>query len=317
MKYLICDPPIPVAHSFTASCPVRSFFLVGYLSDISSHNSANCGEHFWRAGFVRIAQVWEDKKKRLYRLNSACCWIRSTIADPGAGPSVIGQRLLHALPPDAVVRHVRTFDETATTQDPAVVTTALPLPAPDPSPPFVHPAPAAATSPAPAAPSVPTVPAGSVSSNYYRDSDYRLHSSKVAFFDPLTGEVYSHTRKAGGLDLLGGPRDQGETSAAAALLRECLAEELRVPASLASRLRKYAKRAPYVQVVPHRTAVHVVSLWLVSATPAESWLESSRQMRASAKRIPLSCAPSLLSKQRLPTPRPSPLVCATCTSAAI
>ena len=55
---------------------------------------------------VRIAQVWEDGKKRRYRLNSACCWMRSTIADPGAGPSVIGQRLLHALPPDAVVRHV-------------------------------------------------------------------------------------------------------------------------------------------------------------------------------------------------------------------
>ena len=55
---------------------------------------------------VRIAQVWEDGKKRRYRLNSACCWMRSTIADSGAGPSVIGQRLLHALPPDAVVRHV-------------------------------------------------------------------------------------------------------------------------------------------------------------------------------------------------------------------
>ena len=76
-------------------------------------------------------------------------------------------------------------------------------------------------------------------------------------------------RRAGGLDLPGGHRDQGETSAAEALLRECLTEELRVPASLASRLRKYAKRAPYVQVVPRRTAVHVVSLWLVPATPAE------------------------------------------------
>ena len=54
---------------------------------------------------VRIAQTWEDGKRRRYRVNSACCWIRSTIADPGAGPLVIGERLLHALPPDAVVRH--------------------------------------------------------------------------------------------------------------------------------------------------------------------------------------------------------------------
>ena len=121
----------------------------------------------------------------------------------------------------------------------------------------------------PVASSAPTVSGSSVRSVHYRDSDYRLHSSKVAFFDPLTGEVYCHIRQAGGLDLPGGHRDQGETSAAAALLRECLEEELRVPASLASRLRKYAKRAPYVQVVPRRTAVHVVSLWLVPATPAE------------------------------------------------
>ena len=49
---------------------------------------------------VKIAQVWEDGKKCRYRMNSACCWMRSTIADPGAGPSVIGQRLLHSLPPD-------------------------------------------------------------------------------------------------------------------------------------------------------------------------------------------------------------------------
>ena len=47
---------------------------------------------------VRIAQTWEDGKRRRYRVNSACCWIRSTIADPGAGPSVIGQRLLYARP---------------------------------------------------------------------------------------------------------------------------------------------------------------------------------------------------------------------------
>jgi 8-oxo-dGTP pyrophosphatase MutT (NUDIX family) len=168
-----------------------------------------------------------------------------------------------------------------------VVTTTLPLPVANPSTLPVGPAPAPAApslpvpAPAPAAPSLPvsapalsappapTVPAGPVSSKHYRDSDYRLHSSKVAFFDPLTGEVYSHVRRAGGLDLPGGHRDQGEASAAEALLRECLTEELRVPASLASRLRKYAKRAPYVQVVPRRTAVHVVSLWLVPATPAE------------------------------------------------
>ena len=54
---------------------------------------------------VRIAQRWEDGKKRRYRLNSACCWIRSSIADSGAGPSVIGNNLMHALPPDAVVNH--------------------------------------------------------------------------------------------------------------------------------------------------------------------------------------------------------------------
>ena len=71
------------------------------------------------------------------------------------------------------------------------------------------------------------------------------------------------------MDLPGGHRDQEETSAAAALLRECLVEELNVPTSLASRLRKYAKRKPHVQVVPRRSAVHVVSLWLVPATPAE------------------------------------------------
>ena len=32
--------------------------------------------------------------------------MRSTIADPGASPSAIGQRLLHSLPPDAVVKHM-------------------------------------------------------------------------------------------------------------------------------------------------------------------------------------------------------------------
>jgi hypothetical protein len=55
---------------------------------------------------VRIAQTWEDGKLCRYRMNSACCWVRSSIADPGTGRSVIGQRLLHSLPPDAVVRHV-------------------------------------------------------------------------------------------------------------------------------------------------------------------------------------------------------------------
>ena len=144
---------------------------------------------------------------------------------------------------------------------PAAVTPALPPP--DPVPP-----PAVVVTP-PVASSAPAVSGSSVRSVHYRDSDYRLHSSKVAFFDPLTGEVYSHIRQAGGLDLPGGYRNQGESSAAAALLRECLKEELRVPASLASRLCKYAKRAPYVQVIPRRTAVHVVSLWLVPATPAE------------------------------------------------
>ena len=194
---------------------------------------------------------------------------------------------------------IRAFDERQSPPEPAVVTTTFPLPVANPPPLPVGPAmaptapplpvgpamaPTALSLPVPApapaaslpvstsavsAPPAPTVPAGSVSSKHYRDSDYRLHSSKVAFFDPLTGEVYSHVRRAGGLDLPGGHRDQGETSAAEALLRECLTEELRVPASLASRLRKYAKRAPYVQVVPRRTAVHVVSLWLVPATPAE------------------------------------------------
>ena len=181
---------------------------------------------------------------------------------------------------------IRAFDERQSPPEPAVVTTTFPLPVANspplpvgpamaptaPSLPVPAPAPAASlpvSTSAVSAPPAPTVPAGSVSSKHYRDSDYRLHSSKVAFFDPLTGEVYSHVRRAGGLDLPGGHRDQGETSAAEALLRECLTEELRVPASLASRLRKYAKRAPYVQVVPRRTAVHVVSLWLVPATPAE------------------------------------------------
>ena len=115
----------------------------------------------------------------------------------------------------------------------------------------------------------PAVPVSPSRLSFYRDSEHRLHSSKVAFFDPLTGEVYSHVRKDGGLDLPGGHRDKGETSAAATLLRECLVEELRVPATLASRLRKYAKRKPLVQIVPRRSAVHVVSLWLVPATPAE------------------------------------------------
>ena len=71
------------------------------------------------------------------------------------------------------------------------------------------------------------------------------------------------------MDLPGGHRDRGEGSAAEALLRECLLEELRVPETLEARLRKYAKRAPHVQVVPRRNSVHVVSLWLVPATPEE------------------------------------------------
>ena len=130
--------------------------------------------------------------------------------------------------------------------------------------------PVSVTSPRPSDTSIPAPPTSTPSNNrFYRDSDYRLHSSKVAFFDPLTGEVYCHVRQRGGLDLPGGHRDKNERSAADTLLRECLSEELRVPATLASRLRKYAKRTPYVQVVPRRTAVHVVSLWLVPATPAE------------------------------------------------
>ena len=219
---------------------------------------------------------------------------------------------------------IRAFDEIATTADPVVVTTTLPLSAPSPAPAPAAPAvPSPTTAPAaplvpssaPAAPSVPTVPAGSASSRCYRDSDYRLHSSKVAFFDPLTGEVYSHIRKAGGLDLPGGHRDQGETSAAAALLRECLAEELRVPLSLASRLRKYAERAPYMQVVPRRTAVHVVSLWLVPATPAElAGIEQTDEGKREAHSPELRPF-ATFHRPNPPTPRPSPLVCATCTSA--
>jgi 8-oxo-dGTP pyrophosphatase MutT (NUDIX family) len=91
----------------------------------------------------------------------------------------------------------------------------------------------------------------------------------VAFFDPISGQVYCHHRVRGGLDLPGGHRDSGEGSAAEALLRECLLEELRVPDTLAARLRKYAKLEPHVQVVPRRKEVHVVSLWLVPATPEE------------------------------------------------
>jgi 8-oxo-dGTP pyrophosphatase MutT (NUDIX family) len=160
-----------------------------------------------------------------------------------------------------------------------------------PSPPAALPVSAAPAAPPAAVALVPTSdaptsasPASAPSNNrHYRDSDYRLHSSKVAFFDPLTGEVYSHVRQRGGLDLPGGHRDQNETSAAAALLRECLSEELRVPATLATRLRKYAKRAPYVQVVPRRTAVHVVSLWLVPATPAElAGIEQTEEGRREA-----------------------------------
>jgi 8-oxo-dGTP pyrophosphatase MutT (NUDIX family) len=134
------------------------------------------------------------------------------------------------------------------------------------APPVTRPSPPVTS---PASPDATADLTGSPRPNFYRDSEHRLHSSKVAFFDPLTGEVYCHVRKDGGLDLPGGHRDRGETSAAAALLRECLSEELRVPAALASRLRKYAKRTPYVQIVPRRSAVHVVSLWLVPATPAE------------------------------------------------
>ena len=108
-----------------------------------------------------------------------------------------------------------------------------------------------------------------VAPSFYKDADGRLHSSKVAFFDPVSGQVYCHHRIRGGLDLPGGHRDTGEGSAAEALLRECLLEELRVPDTLEARLRKYAKRAPHVQVIQRRDAVHVVSLWLVPATPEE------------------------------------------------
>ena len=145
------------------------------------------------------------------------------------------------------------------------------LPIPAPALPVVPPAPPVAVASALLPDTSVSAPPTSAPSNnrFYRDSEYRLHSSKVAFFDPLTGELYSHVRQRGGLDLPGGHRDKDEKSAADTLLRECLSEELRVPATLASRLRKYAKRTPYVQVVPRRTAVHVVSLWLVPATPAE------------------------------------------------
>ena len=104
---------------------------------------------------------------------------------------------------------------------------------------------------------------------FYRDAHNRLHSSKAAFFNPLTGEVYCHHRRRGGLDLPGGHRDQGEDSAAAALIRECLVEELRLPATLATRLRKYAALTPQVQTIVRRGATHVVSLWLIPASAAE------------------------------------------------
>ena len=66
-----------------------------------------------------------------------------------------------------------------------------------------------------------------------------------------------------------GHRDQGENSAAAALIRECLVEELRLPATLATRLRKYAALTPQVQTIVRRGATHVVSLWLIPASAAE------------------------------------------------
>ena len=187
---------------------------------------------------------------------------------------------------------IRAFDgDNGNAAPPPASAPRLPPPAPLLTDPVPSTAPVAPSAPAaPAHPSAPvasappvSVPLAPSNNNHYRDSDYRLHSSKVAFFDPLTGEVYSHVRQNGGLDLPGGYRDQGETSAAAALLRECLSEELRVPATLASRLRKYAKRPPYVQVVPRRTAVHVVSLWLVPATPAElAGIEQTEEGRREA-----------------------------------
>ena len=54
---------------------------------------------------VRIAQRVLHQRVRRYRLNSAACWVRSSLADTGAGPSIIAQRLLDAMPSDAVVRH--------------------------------------------------------------------------------------------------------------------------------------------------------------------------------------------------------------------
>ena len=204
----------------------------------------------WR-GYPLSEATWEPRAPLMVRCSDMIRAFDGTATAPA--PAVVMPVLLPPVP--AVVTPV------LPPSAPAVVTPVLPPPDP------VLP-PAVVVTP-PVASSAPTVSGSSVRSVHYRDSDYRLHSSKVAFFDPLTGEVYCHIRQAGGLDLPGGHRDQGETSAAAALLRECLKEELRVPASLASRLCKYAKRAPYVQVVPRRTAVHVVSLWLVPATPAE------------------------------------------------
>ena len=118
---------------------------------------------------------------------------------------------------------------------------------------------------------------------HYRDAENRLHASKVAFVDTNTGNLYFHHRNDGGLDLPGGHRDVGEASAACALIRECVVEELRLPSTLEARLREHAAHPPRTVVLQRRGDTHVVSVWVIPATAHElTQIEQTKEGRAEA-----------------------------------
>ena len=98
-----------------------------------------------------------------------------------------------------------------------------------------------------------------------------------------TGNLYFHHRNDGGLDLPGGHRDVGEASAACALIRECVVEELRLPSTLEARLREHAAHPPRTVVLQRRGGTHVVSVWVIPATARElTQIEQTKEGRAEA-----------------------------------
>ena len=106
----------------------------------------------------------------------------------------------------------------------------------------------------------------------YRDEENRIHSSKVAFFDPDDEVVYCWYRKDGGIDLPGGKRRCSDQSQSHTLLRECN-EEVILPKSMTMRLynnvNDMSRRFTTECRDPFTNDVHIVSLHLLASTKTE------------------------------------------------